>query len=99
MISNNSGSLSMESSHVQDRVLGLVRNILARNSISADISPELRLVDIGFTSMDMVNLMLDVESEFDFMIPQPEITPENFRSVQTLERMIVHQLTKLQTTD
>jgi acyl carrier protein len=42
--------------------------------------------------MDMVNLMLGVEAEFDFTIPQPEITPENFQSVKTLERMIVAQL-------
>jgi acyl carrier protein len=88
----------MESSIVQDRVLGLVKNILAQNSISADIYPELRLVDIGLTSMDMVNLMLAVEAEFDFTIPQPEITPENFQSVKTLELMIVHQLVKSQTT-
>ncbi len=32
--------------------------------------------------MDMVNLMLGVEAEFDFTIPQPEITPENFQSVE-----------------
>jgi acyl carrier protein len=42
--------------------------------------------------MDMVNLMLGVEAEFDFTIPQSEITPENFQSVQTLHRMIVSQL-------
>ena len=95
MISNDSRSLKMESSTVQDRIVGLIKNILVRNSISADVYPELRLVDIGFASMDMVNLMLDVEAEFDFTIPQPEITPENFQSVKTLERMIVHQLSRL----
>jgi acyl carrier protein len=42
--------------------------------------------------MDMVNLMLSVEAEFDFTIPQDQITPENFQSVKTLELMIVHQL-------
>jgi acyl carrier protein len=42
--------------------------------------------------MDMVNLMLGVESEFDFTIPQSEITPENFQSVKTLERMVVSQI-------
>ena len=46
----------------------------------------------GLTSMDMVNLMLGVEAEFDFTIPQPEITPENFQSVRTLELMVVRQL-------
>jgi acyl carrier protein len=42
--------------------------------------------------MDMVNLMLGVEAEFDFTIPQSEITPENFQSVKTLQAMIVAQL-------
>jgi len=42
--------------------------------------------------MDMVNLMLGVEAEFDFTIPQSEITPENFQSVETLERMVAAQL-------
>ena len=88
----------MESSIVQERVLGLVKNILAQNSRSADIYPELRLVDIGLTSMDLVNLMLAVEAEFDFTIPHCEITPENFHSVKALELMIVHRLVKSQTT-
>ena len=51
-----------------------------------------KLVDVGLTSMDMVNLMLGVEAEFDFTIPQSEITPENFQSVETLERMVAAQL-------
>jgi acyl carrier protein len=77
---------------VQTRILALVKAILEQNSIQTDIVPESRLVDAGLTSMDMVNLMLSVEAEFDFTIPQAEITPENFQSVKTLERMIVTQL-------
>jgi len=42
--------------------------------------------------MDMVSLMLGVEAEFDFTIPQSEITPENFQSIETLQSMIVNQL-------
>jgi acyl carrier protein len=42
--------------------------------------------------MDMVNLMLGVEAEFDFTIPQDKITPENFKSVATLERMVAGEL-------
>ncbi|HEX9471672.1 MAG TPA: phosphopantetheine-binding protein [Bradyrhizobium sp.] len=77
---------------VQDRILVLVKAILEQNSITAEVHPESRLVDVGLTSMDMVNLMLGVEAEFDFTIPQAEITPENFQSIKTLERMIVAQL-------
>lgn len=77
---------------VRDRIIKLVRGILEQNSLTADITPSARLVDVGLTSMDMVNLMLGVEAEFDFTIPQSEITPENFQSVETLERLVTTQL-------
>ena len=77
---------------VRDRILALVKAILEQNAIAAELNLESRLVDVGLTSMDMVNLMLSVEAEFDFTIPQDQITPENFQSVKTLELMIVHQL-------
>jgi acyl carrier protein len=77
---------------IRNRVIALVGAILDQNSVSAEIRPEARLVDIGLTSMDMVNLMLSVEAEFDFTIPQGDITPENFQSVETLERLVAGQL-------
>jgi acyl carrier protein len=77
---------------VQDRVLSVLRRILEENAIIADVQPDSRLVDIGLDSMDMVALMLKVEAEFDLTLPQPEITPENFQSVKTLEVMILNQL-------
>jgi acyl carrier protein len=78
--------------NVRDRILALVKAILEQNSIAVEVQPDSRLVDIGLTSMDMVNLMLGVEAEFDFTIPQAEITPENFQSIAALERMFVSQL-------
>ena len=77
---------------VEKRVLALVKSILEQNAIAAEFTPESLLVDVGLTSMDMVNLMLGVEAEFDFTIPQSEITPDNFQSVKTLQRMIATQL-------
>ena len=77
---------------VRDRIIKLVKGILEQNSLTANIAPQAKLVDAGLTSMDMVNLVLGVEAEFDFTIPQSEITPENFQSVETLERMVATQL-------
>jgi acyl carrier protein len=77
---------------IRRRIVVLVQTILEQNSIAADVHPDARLVDVGLTSMDMVNLMLGVEAEFDFTIPQAEITPENFQSVETLERMVMKEL-------
>lgn len=83
----------MESSpaDIQTRVLTLVRNILGENAIRTDVDPASHLADIGLTSTDMVALMLRVEAEFDITIPQIEITPENFESVESLRRMIFEQ--------
>jgi len=80
------------SSEIRDRIASLVKAILEQNEITADVEPDAKLVDIGLTSMDMVNLMLGVEAEFDFAIPQDQITPENFQSVETLERLVASQL-------
>jgi acyl carrier protein len=77
---------------IRNRVMALVKAILEQNAITATVDPDTRLVDVGLTSMDMVNLMLGVEAEFDFTIPQSEITPENFQSVKSLEAMVVGQL-------
>ncbi|MGJ4902345.1 phosphopantetheine-binding protein [Bradyrhizobium sp. HKCCYLRH2060] len=77
---------------VSHRIVALVRDILAQNASSTDVTADAKLVDIGLTSMDMVNLMLALESEFDFTIPQELITPENFQSVATLERLVSGQL-------
>ena len=77
---------------IERRILALVQSILTQNAILAKVGPESLLVDAGLTSMDMVNLMLGVEAEFDLTIPQSEITPENFQSVKTLKRLVVSQL-------
>jgi acyl carrier protein len=77
---------------LSNRIVTLVRDILAQNSISTDVAADAKLVDVGLTSMDMVNLMLAVEAEFDFTIPQELITPENFQSVATLQRLVAGQL-------
>ena len=84
--------MQTSNANVRDRILDLVKAILEQNSIAVEVDPESRLVNVGLTSMDMVSLMLGVEAEFDFTIPQSEITPENFQSVKTLEVLIVSQL-------
>jgi acyl carrier protein len=77
---------------IQNRILAVVKSILEQNSIKAEVGVESLLVDVGLNSVDMVNLMLAVEAEFDLTIPQAEITPENFESVKTLQQLIIAQL-------
>ena len=46
------------------------------------------LGDVGFTSLEMVNVMLAVETAFDLMIPAGDITPANFKSAASIAAMI-----------
>jgi acyl carrier protein len=46
------------------------------------------LGDVGFTSLEMVNVMLAVENAFDLMIPATDITPGNFKTAGAIAAMV-----------
>jgi acyl carrier protein len=70
------------------RIFGIVTRLLANRALIARLEADQPLYDAGLSSLDMVNLMLAVEAEFDVEIPQEHIAPENFRSVAAIDRLI-----------
>ena len=42
------------------------------------------LRDAGLKSMDVFNLMLSIEEDFEIVIPQDKMTPENFNSIASI---------------
>jgi acyl carrier protein len=74
--------------HSGKRVSRLVDSILKRNGETRCVSPNDELAAIGLSSIDMVNLMLSVEAEFNITIPQCELTIENFHSVRRIEALL-----------
>jgi acyl carrier protein len=77
---------------IRDRLLQLVGQILGKPDAAASLPAEGRLSELGMSSIKMVNLMLAVETEFDLTIPQGDITPDNFRSVATVEALLARLL-------
>ena len=71
------------------RLVEMVGEILAKNSITRPVSIDEQLSAAGLSSLDMVNLMIAVEAEFNVMIPGSEITPGNFRSISTIEALVL----------
>ena len=69
-------------------VADVVRRILEARAIAQPVLPDADLREAGLTSLDMVSLVLSVESEFGVKIPEREITLANFRSVATIETLI-----------
>ena len=72
----------------RERITAVVRRLLADRSVTRAFTAQEELRDVGLTSLDMVNLVLAVESELCVAIPEAEITPANFRSVATIETLV-----------
>jgi acyl carrier protein len=75
-------------SALRDRLLGLVERVLERPGAGPTLPPEAALSELGVSSLKMVSLMLSVEAAFDLNIPQNEITPENFRSINSIHALV-----------
>ena len=71
-----------------DRVAHLVRELLARRSIDRTVGYDDSLTESGLTSLDIVNLMLGIETEFGIKIPDRDMTPSNFHSIAQIDRLV-----------
>lgn len=75
-------------SSTAERVTALVRQLLAKRSIVAPVGRDDDLAASGLSSLDLVNLMLAVEAEFDVKIPDRDMTPANFRTMARIEALL-----------
>ncbi|KKD39701.1 hypothetical protein WN50_01825 [Limnoraphis robusta CS-951] len=58
------------------------------------IDDEADLNSLGLDSMSATNLMIDLEDEFNITFPDDLLTPETFRTVQTLNSAIQTLITQ-----
>ncbi|MFZ3354995.1 MAG: phosphopantetheine-binding protein [Xanthobacteraceae bacterium] len=80
--------LEHRNADVSERVNALVRALLAKRSIDRLIGSDDDLGENGLSSLDLVNLMLSVEAEFDLKIPERDMRPVNFRSIARIETLV-----------
>ena len=73
---------------MEGKITELVQALLAKRGGAALTSAEQNLTDAGLTSLDMVNLMLAIEAEFDIEIPQSAMTPDNFDTVAAIDALV-----------
>ena len=70
------------------QITAIVETLLAKRSGPMSVAVDQNLTDAGLTSLDMVNLMLAIEDEFNIEIPQRRMTPANFRSIVAIESLV-----------
>lgn len=71
-----------------ERVVALVHQFLAKRSINRPVGADEDLTAAGLSSLDIVNLMLSIEVEFDVKIPDQDMTPSNFRSIARIDALV-----------
>jgi acyl carrier protein len=85
--------VAVAAEEVCDRLVTLVKQVSGSGAVfPAPFPVSTQLSDLGVSSLKMVNLMLAVELEFDIAIPQSDITPENFRSVSSIQALVQRTL-------
>ena len=75
-------------SSAKDRITAIASRMLLKRGVTAIPGSDDNLRDAGLTSLDMVNLMLAIEAEFDIEIPQSAMTPDNFDTVAAIESLV-----------
>lgn len=76
----------MAKKEIEDKIINIVSVFLIDD---VEVSSEsLIKEDLGLDSMTIVNLVLDINSEFDISIKSSEITKENFYSISNLVNFI-----------
>lgn len=79
----------MRMNSTADRIAELIRQILAKRGLDRTVDYHADLSEAGLSSLDTVNLMLAVETEFGVKIPDRDMTPANFRSIARIEALLV----------
>jgi len=72
----------------KDRITAIACRMLLKRGVAAIPGSGDNLRDAGLTSLDMVNLMLAIEAEFDIEIPQSAMTPDNFDTVAAIDILV-----------
>lgn len=71
-----------------ERIVAIACRMLVRRGNNTIPGTDENLRDAGLTSLDMVNLMLAIEAEFDIEIPQNAMTPDNFDTIRAIEALV-----------
>jgi acyl carrier protein len=71
-----------------ERITAIACRMLVKRGNNTIPGSDQNLREAGLTSLDMVNLMLAIEAEFDIEIPQSAMTPDNFDTIRAIEALV-----------
>jgi acyl carrier protein len=76
------------------RITHAVAGLLSPRFKNRQLEPGDDLRKSGLSSLDLVKLVLKLEQEFQLMIPEQSITPQNFASIASIDTLIAGLIAK-----
>ena len=80
----------IEAQEIETKLLGFLKREVFAPEIA--VTPETDLVASGFDSMSLVRLLLFIETDYGFWIPESEITGDALQNVRALANTIARLL-------
>ncbi len=82
----------MELKSIEQSIIQFLQNNILAENVS--ISEDTVLNDIGIDSYSIVEIVLFIERQYGFVIPDDDLKPENFKTVQSVAIIVKSHLTK-----
>ena len=80
----------IQAQEIETKLLGFLKREVFAPEVA--VTPETDLVASGFDSMSLVRLLLFIETDYGFWIPESEITNEALASVHALAATVARVL-------
>jgi acyl carrier protein len=80
----------IEAQEIETKLLGFLKREVFAPEVA--VTPETDLVAAGFDSMSLVRLLLFIEADYGFWIPESEITGDALKNVRALANTIARLL-------
>jgi acyl carrier protein len=82
------GSIMQSSMSTTETAVTEIVTGLLPQAARAALTPDASLVGAGLRSIDMVNLLLQIEGHFNLTVPARAVNPTNFHSVESIARLV-----------
>ncbi len=73
---------------IDERVAKIVAGLLPDRARTNPIGNDEPLTTAGLNSLGMVNLLLEIEANFNITVPASLVVPKSFRSIHSIARLI-----------
>ena len=82
---------------VQEKVIELASISLGRDSDAPDVDGPLYGIEAGFDSFSLLEFVLRLEDEFGIAIPDEDLDPDIFHSINTVAAYVLRRIEEKET--